>query len=117
VGTLREVGEKSERQPPPAGYGMPEPQYGRTLQRHRRSSVTKLRLTRVINAKDASFFRLRSLKTVMQPRVSIRPLKFECPACGSTWQEEIIFTPGSIVFKKAPCPKCGDERKMGSIAA
>ena len=70
------------------------------------------------NAKKPTFSRLGSSKTVMQPRVSIRPLKFECPDCGSTWQEEIISTPGSIVFKRPPCPKCGDDREVGpSIAA
>jgi hypothetical protein len=57
-------------------------------------------------------------KMVVQPRISIRPLEFECPDCGSKWHEEIIFTPEGVVFKRPPCPKCGDERTLGpSIAA
>src|SRR5215813_11399371 len=70
------------------------------------------------NAKKLTFFRLGSSKTVMQPsRVSIRSLKFECPDCGSTWQEEIISTPGSIVFKKSSCSKCGNHREVASSIA
>src|SRR5215813_14914434 len=62
--------------------------------------------------KKPTFCRLGSSNTVMQPRVSIRPLKFECPDCGSTWQEESISTHRSIVFKKPPCPKCDNDREV-----
>jgi len=50
--------------------------------------------------------------------VPILPVTFECPDCRSTWQEEIFFTDGTIVFKKPPCPLCDeDERLARSIAA
>lgn len=68
--------------------------------------------------KSATSFRVQSSKLVMQPNVSIRPLKFECHDCGSVWLEEIFFTSGTIVFKKPPCPKCGEDGTLGrSIAA
>jgi len=77
-----------------------------------------MRIMPLERKKGADFSRLRPSKPVMQTTGSISPLKFDCPVCGSTWQEEIFFTAGTIVFKKPPCPKCGKNGKSDrSIAA
>src|SRR5262249_2713481 len=72
---------------------------------------TKLRI-RLLTEKRRLFSPAIIERGVHSP-VIVRPLTFNCPDCGSTWQEETFLTSEIVVFKRPPCPKCKEDGTLG----